>query len=371
MRILGILLIAGLCGGSVCAEPLATPAVTVVEAELLADLEARNLKPGGTLYAKVTAEWNGLGCVLLRGAVLEAKVVSVVPHSKTSKASEVSLSFTNAECGKSAMEPFALDLVALAAPEEDDSSVSMDMPRALGSTAPSQGSGSGFRSMTSANSDIWWSMQYLIQADKNLRAGSVSGIKGLKLSVGTGPQNSSVLSSNDRNVALDKHTMLLLVPGSTVSDQAKTQGSGTPEATPGGAQNNGPTAGQPGDSQTGAASANQNQASQAAEEDIETCAPPECSIDLAMSEPESDRHAAASISLQQLGYVSREQREMSALNQDETLNYLSPSELLVTFNPHPLVPRHGVTTPGSTVRVIRAALVDVKTSRVTSTVDWY
>jgi len=361
MRILKFLLMAALCSGSVCAEPLARPAVTAVEAELLADLEARNLKPGGTLYAKVTAEWNGLGCALKKGAVIEARVTSVVPHSKTSKASEVSLSFSNAECGKAAMEPFALDLVALAAPEEDDSSVSMDMPRVLGSTAPTQGSPSGFRSMTSANSDIWWSMQYLATANKNLRVGAVYGLKGLKLSVGTGPQNSSVLSSNDRNVALDKRTMLLLIPGSTVSARAKTQENGTQPSVHADASRGSEAAAGPG---------NQNQATQADEEDIQTCTPPECSIDLTTDEPDSDRRAMERISIEQMGFTSRLQREMAALNHDETLTYLSSTELLVTFNPHLLVPRYGATTPDSTIRVIRAALLDVTNKKVMRAMDW-
>jgi hypothetical protein len=51
------------------------------------------------------------------------------------------------------------------------------------------------------------------------------------------------------------------------------------------------------------------------------------------------------------------------------LAYLGPRELLVAFNPHALVSRD-VQRSGSTVRVIRAALVDTQTRRVTRTVDW-
>jgi hypothetical protein len=78
----------------------------------------------------------------------------------------------------------------------------------------------------------------------------------------------------------------------------------------------------------------------------------------------------ATISIQQMGYASRLQREMASLNHDETLTYLSPIELLVTFNPHALVPRYGAKTPDSTVRMIRAALIDVTSKKVMRVMDW-
>ena len=52
------------------------------------------------------------------------------------------------------------------------------------------------------------------------------------------------------------------------------------------------------------------------------------------------------------------------------LAYLGPRELLVAFNPHLLAPRHALGQSGSTVRVIRAALVDTETLRVIRTMDW-
>jgi hypothetical protein len=369
MRIQGILLAIGLCGGSIFAQTLAKPAVTTItaiQAELLADMEARNLKSGENIYAKVTAKWNDFGCVLREGAVLEAQVVSVVPHSKTSNASEVALSFTGAQCAKSAMEPYALVLVAVTAPQRhDEGSLEMDMPREIGTSA------AGFRSANSANMNTWYVMEHAMVASQAARAGGVLGIKGLKLSVGIGPQNSSVLSSADRNVALDKHSVLYLVPGTVAAANAKTQGGSQPVAAPAGAPDGGPEAGKVSGSATADASSNRDQTAQAAPDDAEICTPPECSIALPMGEPESVRHAMANISIKELGYTSRLEREMEALNHDEALTYLSSTELLVTFNPHPLVPRHGVIAPGSTVRVIRAALVDVSNKKVTRTADWY
>jgi hypothetical protein len=63
--------------------------LTPIQAELLADVQARNLVPGALLHAKVQADWNGFGCVLPRGVVLEAQVVSVVKHSQTDSARRI------------------------------------------------------------------------------------------------------------------------------------------------------------------------------------------------------------------------------------------------------------------------------------------
>jgi len=346
------------------------PVLTPIQAELVADLQARNLVPGAALYAKVQADWNGFGCVLPHGVVIEAQVVSVVKHSKTSKSSQVTLSFTKAQCNKSDLKPFSMTLAAMAFPQEDDSSVTMDMPRSLGSSAPSQGPPSGFRSMTSTNADIWDNMQHWVPVGQVPRVGGVYGIKGVKLSVGTGPQNSSVLSSADRDVALEKHTVLFLLPQSAFTSTSNT-GNSTPRQPVSTASSDAvPASIDARGADHTAASIVPDPASTPDEEGADACAPPECSIDSPVNNAENVSGAIAVISILNLGYSSRLQREMADLNHDETLTYVGPAELLVTFNPHPLVPRHGVTSPGSTVRVIRAALVDLDTKKVTRIVDW-
>ncbi len=88
MRI-GWLIILALCCAPVFAEKIAKPGADPIQAELMADLHARLLKVGETVYARVTVEWRSPACVLKNGAVLEAHVVSVVPSIKPVKASEV------------------------------------------------------------------------------------------------------------------------------------------------------------------------------------------------------------------------------------------------------------------------------------------
>ena len=64
MRILGLTVALALCCATVSAEKIAKPGADPIEAELMADLHARLLKVGGTVYARVTVDWKGPGCVV-------------------------------------------------------------------------------------------------------------------------------------------------------------------------------------------------------------------------------------------------------------------------------------------------------------------
>src|ERR1700739_4444601 len=106
MRILGLAAALPLCWATASPEKIAKPGITPIQAELMADLHARLLKVGGTVYARVTVDWKGPGCVLRNGAILEAHVVSVVPRIKPAKGSEVGLAFSKAQCGELKLGPF-------------------------------------------------------------------------------------------------------------------------------------------------------------------------------------------------------------------------------------------------------------------------
>jgi len=363
MGLLGFLLAVFSLPGSASADT-AKPPVTPVQAELLSDLEARHLKAGDVLYATVFTPWDGPNCALKPGAILKATVVSAVPHTKSSPASEVALSFNAAQCAHSELGPFSLILAALAAPEDPNTDQTMDMPRIIGAGVSSANNPpNGTRSLDTFDSDMWWQMVKGFARYSQVHAGGVYGLHGLSLSVATGPENSSVLTAKDRDVALYKHTQLLLIPGALVTTRsvtARAVGSGTsapsPSANPASARvKTAPVAAPP-------------PPEQPLLED-QTCAPPECSIALPPSDAEEPSHAASTISIRSLGYSPRPEKEMAAFDDDETLTWLGPADLLVTFNPHTLVPRMG-NTAGGTVRVIRAVLINTTTQKVGRMVDW-
>jgi hypothetical protein len=359
MRILGLAAALVLWCATVSAEKIAKPGADPIQAELMADLHARLLKVGETVYARVTAEWRSPTCVLRNGAVLEAHVVSVVPSIKPVKASEVGLAFTKAQCGDQKMGAFTLLLSAIAAPPEnsDLGILSYSLP-----VRPMSGV-SGLVVLNSMRISNDRTLQlpspevYLLPLIPRMEMGDVYRIRGLKLSVGTGPENSSILTSKDHDVALEKHSVFLLVPAHwIVARGADEAGTAQPESSE-------TISGIP------VAAITASRPARPPLNDIELCVPPQCNVALPSGNPSDVGHAAATISIRDLGYSPRPQRDAFSFVHDEVLAYLGPRELLVAFNPHDLVSRDAQ-RPSSTVRVIRAAVVDTETHRVTHTVDW-
>jgi hypothetical protein len=355
MRILGIAAALALCCATVSAEKIAKPGADPIQAELMADLHARLLKVGQTVYARVTVEWRSPACHLSNGAVLEAHVVSVVPSIKPVKASEVGLAFTRAQCGDLKMGPFNLLLSAIAAPPDDPDLGILSESLPVRAMSGIKGS-IVLNSMRISNDPTLnlISAIYLFPMIPRMEMGDVYHIKGLKLSVGTGPENSSILTSKDHDVALEKHSMFLLIPA---------QWSIAPE--PGGAQ--------PESSDTVARIPTAARAEalpvQPPLNDVDLCAPPQCNLALPSGNANDVGRATETISIRDLGYSPRPQRDAFNFVHDEVLAYLGRRELLVAFNPHELVSRDAQRL-GSTVRVIRAAVVDTETHQVTHIVDW-
>jgi hypothetical protein len=359
MRILGLIAALVLCWATVSAEKLAKPGADPVQAELMADLHARLLKVGETVYARVKVEWRSPSCVLKNGAVLEAHVVSVVPSIKPVKASEVGLAFTRAQCGNMKMGPFNLLLSAVAAPPEDSDlgllSYSLPVPAKSGISGLVVLNSmriSNDSTLNTASPEI-----YLEPLIPRMEMGDVYHVRGLKLSVGTGPENSSILTSKDHDVSLEKHSLLLLVPARwTISQPSGEPGTAQPESSESAAR-------------IPAVARAAAQPPPPPVNDIDLCVPPQCNVALPSGNANDAGHAAASISIRELGYSPRPQRDAFNFIHDEVLAYLGPRELLVAFNPHELVSRDAQ-RPGSTVRIIRAAVVDTETHRVTHTIDW-
>ena len=233
MRILGLIAALVLCWATASAEKLAKPGADPVQAELMADLHARLLKVGETVYARVKVEWRSPSCDLKNGAVLEAHVVSVVPSIKPVKASEVGLAFTRAQCGNMKMGPFNLLLSAVAAPPEDSDLgvLSYSLPVKAMSGIKGQIILNSMRISSDSTLNTASPEIYLEPLIPRMEMGDVYHVRGLKLSVGTGPENSSILTSKDHDVSLEKHSLLLLVPARwTVYQPSGETGTPQPES---------------------------------------------------------------------------------------------------------------------------------------------
>lgn len=324
----------------------------------MADMNARLLKVGAPVYARVTVDWTGTDCVLRSGAVLEAHVLSVSPYRENGKISEVNLAFTRAQCGDVKMGAFELLLAALAAPPQnsDLGILTAAMPLSTGNGGNTSVKASGIGALKAMQLSSSFNLRldspvYTFPVIPHMHMGDVSGIKGLKLTFGAATDNSAFLTVRGHDVSLEKHTLMLLVPAQGTFPR--------PPANPASAGASGVTT-----------SATEGAPAAPPVDDIDVCVPPQCNVALPSGDSSQLGKAAASISIRDLGYSPRPQREVENFDHDEALAYLGPRELLVAFNPHILASRRSLGRAGWTVRVIRAALVDTETRRVTHTVDW-
>ncbi len=108
--------------------------------------------------------------------------------------------------------------------------------------------------------------------------------------MGTGPENSSILTSKDHDVALEKHSLLLLVPAQW--SVARASGEPGSAAQP---ESGEPTARIPAAARTAALPPKPPL------NDIDLCAPPQCNVALPSGNAIDVGHAAATISIRELG----------------------------------------------------------------------
>jgi hypothetical protein len=362
MKIRMLMVAFALCCTTVFADSVPQSTVTPVEAQLLSDIRAHQLKVGESVYARVDTLWQGSECVLRDGAILEGHVIAVVPHTKTEANSEVTLAFTQAQCKGLKMHDFKLLLSAVAAPPPslDRGVLTAALPLTTRATGPGS---TGIDALKMMQLSSVMNLQTdLIGAGSppplQMKMGDVVGIRGLKLNVGSGPDHSSVLTAANRDLTLLTHTVFLLVPMEETLPVANVVRVADEPATVGAA------------GMSTATDANLVAPAQPPVNDIDICVPPQCDVALPPGNVPSVGAMPDSISISQLGYGARAQRVMTSFDHDEALAYLGPHELLVAFNPHVLLFRHELGSGEVTKRVIRAAVVDTATRRVTHTADW-
>jgi len=333
---------------------------TPIEAELLIPVSTRT-GVGKPVFARVLADWRSPGCTLRAGGILRGKVVATVSYSRSSKTSSVAISFDTAECADRKEMPAALTLMAVLAPRNGSANNSPPLNEAIGvaiSAGASSSSGGGGRSLTTAA----LTAGYQLSRDERtttVTPGTVQGLRGLKLSVGTGPEGSSVLSQSGQSIRLERGTEFYLTPASLPPAQEVASMA--------------PAAATTSLASSANASASVVQPAPAPAlppvtpppDETEICSPPSCSIDIPNTG--GTARAEASLLISDLGYAPRRNREDYGFDHEAAVTYLGPDELLFTFNPHILVPRIG-TEPAA--RLIRALLIDTKNMRVSRSVDW-
>jgi hypothetical protein len=342
------------CLSAISGQAPSDPKQGPLQAEFPARINVRHLAPGATVFARVTVDWNGTNCVLRKGSIVEAKVELADLH-KRGQESRLGLSFNKAQCDGAAMQPLNLLLAAVADAPPDwasgpDSQFSMPMSfsNPHGSGLPGFGGAAPGDSYVSRLQLRGIIHKFPMRPD--LSPGAVVGLKDLKLDLGTGPDRSSVLSSRHADVSLGAFTQILLVPIELAFHPDKGVLIYRSGAT-------GPTAAPP---PAPAPPANT----------LDVCAAPGCAVDLPVSTHELEGRSAASIALSPLGYTPRLNKVLQDFDDEESLAWLGPKELLFAFNPHRLIHRSRSSTSQGLARIIRAVSFNVQTRSINRAVDW-
>src|SRR5580658_5173534 len=327
---------------------------TAVQAELVKSIEAGHVQVGDPIYAKVNLAWNNSACKLREGAILKGRIVTQTPRSKFAGSSGIALLFDSGQCGGRDMKPLLLTVAALLAPDPNRGSSlfgdqqSPPLNEAVGLGLSQEGSGSPMRSMLAAAQTV------VLEPPRNkppqlVMPGQVIGLRDVKLAVGSGPEGSSVLTSEKHNLRLESGSRLVLVP--TLRAEA---------AEPSSAE-----------SAPGAAPASLNPSDAEAIDEAEICVPPACSLALSAGQQETiSKTADFTLPITPLGFATSADQAMYDLDHSNTVSYLGSNRLLLTFNPHLLVSRTTADITLPKLHLVRAALIDLPTMKVMRTVDW-
>lgn len=370
LKLLGAIFLAVVASPAVASDSspsdAPSPNRVPVQAVLVKAIEAGRVRVGDPVYATVDLAWNGAACKLREGAILKGRIVAQTPRLKGAP-SEIALLFETGQCGGKDMKPLPLTIAAVLAPDPNRSTSlyggvqSPPLSDSVGLSLGQPGSGSPMRSMLAAANTV------LLEPPVNkppvfVMPGQVFGMGNIKLAVASGPEGSSVLKSEKHNLRLATGSRLVLVQ-TLVSSPAS---SGLAPSKPSN------------DASTGNVSSSDIPPSAAltladvdAINDMDACAPPSCNTVLDASLPELNLVAAAStIPLTPLGFAAPLDRPMYELGHGETVSYLGVNRLLFTFNPHVLVPRAGIDNELPNLHIVRAALIDLVTLRVSRSIDW-
>jgi len=358
----------------------AKPTVVLIRAELLANIDTKRLKTGDPLLAKVLFDWSASNCNLKKGAIIAGHVATVLTKPGASLPLQMTLSFDQAACNGGDLNSFPLTLAAVVGPKSEgdeqyygSSTAMRGMLNAMNGSANSAhvatmgGGRSADPSASIKSAEISTDLGELsgpqFQEASKASMGDVVNVNGVKLDVGGGDNHDSVLETKKKNIALARHTVLVLVPSKLVfqdslpksAELASAVATARPDTEPAPAK------------EVAAVTIPLPKEPEPVD-DIAVCEPPTCHPVSPESEVRSI--AATGFSLAQIGYHPRPNAEIDSLRNDISLAYLGPHRLLVAFNPHTLVPRYASNSENAPIRVMRTALFELPGMKVIRTIDW-
>jgi hypothetical protein len=333
-----------------------------LEADLLAPLDASKLVRGASVLAKARLDWKGPTCLIRAGSVVSGHIVDFEQRSKQNKGSSLTILFDHANCDGH-LTPTGFTLVALiTTPALDEGRPLLDSGFVNGSAVQSipgvasnipqaRLNGSGAMSLRAGESSA--------QGPSHVTAGQVIGLNKVTLSVGTGPEGSSVLTAAKGNIRLERATQFVLMPkaaaapdeASIVTAKAEAPSLPIPRAPAEAPHIAAPEPPAPPET-----------------DETEICTAP-CSVVPSTVGHELPR-ASATLSAARFGYVPHDNRDYENFDYQSSLIYLDSENLLFTFDPHSLRQRYASGIHTESMRTVRAILLDPKTLAVKRVREW-
>jgi len=334
-----------------------------LQADLLIPLNAGKLARGTPVLAKTRLDWQSPTCLIRTGALVSGRIVDFERRSKQNKGSSLSVLFDSANCDGH-VTPVGLTLVGLIVkPHVDEESplLDNDFVTASGPIQTIPGSPQYSPQARLAYRDVrsLGIGGYNANGPSHIAPGAVIGLRKVTLSVGTGPEGSSVLTAVKGNILLEPETTQLVlmpsaaaVPGDAWTATARAE----PPRMP------------PAPISTGVSKPELAPAVQPETDETEICIAP-CSVVPSSIGHELSR-ASSTVSAAHFGYTPHDHREYQTFGYESTLIYLDSDNLLFTFDPHTLRQRYAGGVHSETMRTVRAILLDPRTQAVKRVHEW-
>ena len=349
--VFGTVLCAGLLATGDGQQRPSTLAPKGLLVQITSSIDGKKLKPGAAVLAKVRAAWDGPKCHLRAGSIVAGHVVEVVPRGTKDAGMSTTIVFDTADCDGKLAVHYPLTIFALmATPEQTDTQLQADRLNKQTFSAPIGGDLAGLSPSLSGMSlpdhdMVGTKGESRHPAPTRVMPGQVYGLKQIQLSVGTGADHGSVLHA-DGNLYLERDTEFVLMIGDGTSASAEEAGK-----------------------RAGASAGVVASKAVVAEpiDETEVCST-DCKV-VGAAGAGAAGATSSKIPVTALGYVGRDQREITNFVHDVAITYLDAESLLFTFDTHTLRVRGGGRS--DSLRTVRAVLIDPKTRAIKKVVDWH
>ncbi len=340
-----------------------------LETKLMESLDAGHLRAGAPVFAKVMYDWNSPGCHLRAGSTVSGRVVAAQGHRQGAQPPSLTILFERADCNGDKAASFGLVLFSvIGAVAQTEASGMVDSGGLFGSvSAPLHLQGGGSATGSAAPPPAYDPTKDMSlrsaasEKPKEAAPGQVSNLRNVSMTVGTGLEGGSVLTTTGRGLRVERESEMVLLPRPTPTPTGLARKELPPAENLTRATSPFP--------EPNSSTARVDAVPPPAPDETEVCTGT-CMVVGGEGSTLGKAGAGARLALDGFGFVPHENREFTAFPYESALVYLDASHLLFTFDPHDLRRRAGDSLRPDAMHTIRAVLVNPSTRQVDRIVNW-